>query len=132
MACPFRALAFGVCTEGGALGYDEGAFQARGNEDEDEEEEEFARMLRVTRGRAGWQVEGVYPRTFSLLSIAVPLAVAVLGYAADDPLQVTERDLPRFPAVEPAQAIKTFQVKPGFHLELAASEPNLASPIAAC
>jgi hypothetical protein len=40
--------------------------------------------------------------------------------------------LPRFPPVEPADAVKTFQVRPGFHVELVASEPLIASPIAAC
>src|SRR6266478_1733704 len=43
---------------------------------------------------------------------------------------VTSNDLPRFPAVEPKDALKTFEVKKGFHLEIAACEPNLASPIA--
>src|SRR5438093_13779699 len=43
---------------------------------------------------------------------------------------VTSNDLPRFPAVEPKDALKTFQVKKGFHIELAASEPNVASPVA--
>src|SRR5258706_9656326 len=43
---------------------------------------------------------------------------------------VTAADLPRIPAVEPRDALKTFQVKPGFHIELAASEPHVASPVA--
>src|SRR5438094_1691493 len=43
---------------------------------------------------------------------------------------VTSNDLPRFPAVEPKDALKTFHVKKGFHIELAASEPNVASPVA--
>ena len=43
---------------------------------------------------------------------------------------VSSNDLPRFPPVEPRDAIKTFQIERGFHLELAASEPNLASPVA--
>jgi putative membrane-bound dehydrogenase-like protein len=43
---------------------------------------------------------------------------------------VTSNDLPRFPAVEATNALKTFRVKPGFHLELAACEPNIASPVA--
>src|SRR4051812_15966468 len=40
--------------------------------------------------------------------------------------------LPRTPAVEPKDALGTFQVKPRFHLELAASEPLVVDPIAMC
>src|SRR5882724_2733951 len=50
------------------------------------------------------------------------------GWSAEP--TVSSNDLPRFPAVEPKDALKTFEVKKGFHLELAASEPTLASPIA--
>ena len=40
------------------------------------------------------------------------------------------KDLPRYPAVEPAKAIATWKVKPGFKLELAANEPLVRDPIA--
>ena len=40
------------------------------------------------------------------------------------------KDLPRYPAIEPKDAIATWQVKKGFHLELAANEPQVRSPIA--
>ena len=40
------------------------------------------------------------------------------------------KDLPRYPAVEPAQAIGTWKVKPGFKLELAAHEPQVRDPVA--
>ncbi|MBL9186843.1 MAG: c-type cytochrome [Opitutaceae bacterium] len=40
------------------------------------------------------------------------------------------KDLPRYPAVEPQDAIATWQVKPGFKLELAAAEPLVRDPIA--
>jgi putative membrane-bound dehydrogenase-like protein len=43
---------------------------------------------------------------------------------------VTSNDLPRFPANEPKDALKTFQIKKGFHIEIAACEPNIASPVA--
>lgn len=43
-----------------------------------------------------------------------------------------EKDLPRYPAVEPKDAIATWQVKKGFKLELAANEPQVRSPIAVC
>jgi putative membrane-bound dehydrogenase-like protein len=40
------------------------------------------------------------------------------------------KDLPRYPPVEPARAIATWKVKPGFKLELAAHEPLVRDPIA--
>ena len=43
--------------------------------------------------------------------------------------EVTAKELPRFPAVEPAKALETFQVKKGFRLELVAAEPLVASPV---
>ena len=49
-----------------------------------------------------------------------------VGGAAIDPT----KDLPRYPAVEPKDAIATWQVKKGFKLELAAHEPQVRSPIA--
>src|SRR2546423_7421326 len=43
---------------------------------------------------------------------------------------VNPKDLPRFPPVEPADAIKTFTVKEGFKIELAAAEPLVVDPVA--
>ncbi len=40
------------------------------------------------------------------------------------------RDLPRYPAVEPKDAIGTWKVKPGFKLQFTAHEPQVRSPIA--
>lgn len=40
------------------------------------------------------------------------------------------KDLPRYPAVEPKDAIATWQVKKGFKLQLTANEPQVRSPIA--
>ncbi|MGH6831226.1 MAG: PVC-type heme-binding CxxCH protein [Methylocella sp.] len=40
------------------------------------------------------------------------------------------KDLPRYPAVEPKDAIATFQIKKGFKLEFAAHEPQVRSPVA--
>src|SRR5687767_12046066 len=48
------------------------------------------------------------------------------GAVAVDP----GKDLPRYPAIEPAGAIATWKVKPGFKLELAAHEPLVRDPIA--
>jgi putative membrane-bound dehydrogenase-like protein len=43
---------------------------------------------------------------------------------------VDEKDLPRFPPVEIADAVKTFQVKEGFKIQLAAAEPLVVDPVA--
>ncbi len=39
-------------------------------------------------------------------------------------------ELPRIPATEPAQAVATFEVEPGFELDLVAHEPLVTDPIA--
>jgi len=39
-------------------------------------------------------------------------------------------DLPRVPPTEPDKALATFKVKPGFRVELAATEPNVRDPVA--
>jgi putative membrane-bound dehydrogenase-like protein len=64
---------------------------------------------------------------FSACALFLPFA---WSHAAEP--TVTSNDLPRFPANEPKDALKTFKVKPGFHLEIAACEPNIASPVAMC
>ncbi len=46
--------------------------------------------------------------------------------------EVRAEDLPRTKPVEPVDAIKTFQVRKGFHIELAAAEPLVIDPIAMC
>lgn len=43
---------------------------------------------------------------------------------------ISSNDLPRFPPLSPAAALESFQVKNGFHLELVAAEPEIASPVA--
>ena len=68
--------------------------------------------------------------------VSVPYIIALLlvcgnSIRAAEPT-LTSNDLPRFPAIEPKDALKTFQVKKGFHLEIAACEPNIASPVALC
>lgn len=57
------------------------------------------------------------------------LVCSNLQLIAADP-EVTAKDLPRAPFVPPKDAVGTIRVKPGFHVELAASEPNVASPVA--
>jgi putative membrane-bound dehydrogenase-like protein len=45
---------------------------------------------------------------------------------------VKPEDLPRIKPTEPADAVKTFKVRPGFHIELVAAEPLVVDPIAMC
>ncbi|MEA3207043.1 MAG: hypothetical protein QOE70_100 [Chthoniobacter sp.] len=59
------------------------------------------------------------------------MALATAASHAEPP-GVDARELPRFSAVEPAQALETFKVKHGFHLELVAAEPLVVDPIAVC
>src|SRR5436190_1641543 len=40
------------------------------------------------------------------------------------------KDLPRFPPVASSNALGTFQLRKGFHLELVAAEPMVTDPIA--
>lgn len=63
------------------------------------------------------------------LSLAAALLVRGLVLHAEEP-DLRPEELPHLPAVEPAQALATFQVKPGFRLEYAAHEPEVMDPIA--
>jgi len=63
-----------------------------------------------------------------LRTALVLLSCAFASPAAEPP--ITKQDLPRIPAVEPTNALSTFRIRSGFHLELVASEPNIASPVA--
>src|SRR3954469_8972693 len=67
----------------------------------------------------------------SILLARVAAVASMIGVASRgaEPT-VTEQDLPRVKATEPKDALKTFQVRPGFHLELAAAEPLVIDPIA--
>jgi putative membrane-bound dehydrogenase-like protein len=44
------------------------------------------------------------------------------------PPALDRAELVRYPAVEPANAVGTFKVRPGFHLELVAAEPLVVDP----
>ncbi|MBA4146531.1 MAG: c-type cytochrome [Verrucomicrobia bacterium] len=66
-----------------------------------------------------------------LLSALFAISFSATGFAQDKPPAIDPaRDLPSFPAVEVADAVGTFQIKPGFRLELIASEPLVVDPIA--
>src|SRR5437764_2933261 len=66
---------------------------------------------------------------FGLASLLV-LSAALAGAA--DPAKDKDyaAELPRIPPTEPADALKTFKLRPGFRIELVAAEPLLRSPVA--
>lgn len=57
------------------------------------------------------------------------LLFACASILAAEP-EVDPKDLPRFPALSPSEAVKSFVIREGFKVELAASEPNIGSPVA--
>ena len=63
-----------------------------------------------------------------VLSVAVILTSLLPDSRAAAP-ELKPEDLPRVPAVEKSNVFKTFQIKSGFHLELAATEPLVFDPI---
>jgi len=75
-----------------------------------------------------------------MLVVATLMAAVVSGAAEganDEPKSqggAAQKDyaaeLPRTPLKDPAEALKAFAVRPGFHVELAAAEPLLRSPVA--
>lgn len=68
-------------------------------------------------------------KTALFYSLVVLLAPAVARAQKAD--QDFSQELPRIPPVEPADALTTFAVAPGFHLEMVASEPLVSDPVAA-
>lgn len=65
-----------------------------------------------------------------LMSGAVAVSWVLSSLAA--PPELKPEDLPRVPPVEITNVMKTFQVKKGFHLEIAAAEPLVMDPIEIC
>ena len=57
-------------------------------------------------------------------------AAPVANDEADSADRDYSADLTRIPPTEPDAALKTFQIEPGFRMELAAAEPNVADPVA--
>jgi len=69
-----------------------------------------------------------------VLTCAILLVARAQGglLAASDAPEAEETDLPRIPPVEVAEALGTFQLRPGFRLELVAAEPLVRDPIELC
>src|SRR5205823_4355742 len=61
------------------------------------------------------------------LGTALLLPMFHSGAAADKDYSA---ELPRIPPKEPADALKSFKLRPGFRIELVASEPLIRSPVA--
>ncbi len=84
------------------------------------------------------QLESRLRATLIILLSVIPIAVAVQSPAAEPPRQPVHTsksladELPRVPPVGGDKALKTFDVQGGFHLELVAIEPQVASPVDAC
>jgi putative membrane-bound dehydrogenase-like protein len=75
------------------------------------------------------------PICFLLVILISSLSQTKPSRAAAPPASeptVEAKDLPRVPATSSADALKTFKVRPGFKLELAAAEPEVIDPIAMC
>lgn len=62
----------------------------------------------------------------------VPLLIPFLPLvtlAQEAELEISAEEFPRVPAVEPADVMSTFELEPGFQLQLAAHEPDVMDPI---
>src|SRR2546421_10691566 len=64
--------------------------------------------------------------------LVIFVACAASANAATTEPTVKKEDLPRVPPTEARDVMQTFKVRPGFHLELVASEPSVVDPIAMC
>ena len=63
----------------------------------------------------------------SLICAAITLAASALSAAEPRP---QAGEMPRIKPLEPAAALSSFQVRPGFEMELVAAEPMVADPMA--
>ena len=70
-------------------------------------------------------------RNWLKLGSGLALILGVGAFAADDKDDDLAKELPRIPAVSTDQALKSFQIHPGFQMVLAASEPVVLDPVSA-
>jgi len=82
----------------------------------------LALAMAMVAGRAAETPPAATPKTRVTYSEAYGAAAKATSVAAGD--------LPRFPPVPADRALETFRIRRGFRLELAASEPDVASPVA--
>ncbi|HEX2747202.1 MAG TPA: PVC-type heme-binding CxxCH protein [Verrucomicrobiales bacterium] len=69
------------------------------------------------------------PSRFSPLFLCVPLLSSSMAASAAEP-EVNAGELPRVPPMTPEKALASFKIRPGFRIELAACEPEVADPVA--
>src|SRR4051812_8930087 len=86
----------------------------------------------LARFRYGSSPPMRFPLALRIFLVFVLALVVDRLARAQAPLAVDPKELPRFAAVETKDAAASFQVRPGFHIELAAGEPLVTSPIAVC
>ncbi len=67
----------------------------------------------------------------TFISAVLVSSLSAVDYKGDpDGPEANAKDMPRIPATSPKKAVKTFEVKKGFEIELAASEPLVMDPVA--
>lgn len=66
-----------------------------------------------------------------LITFSVFIFASLTAHGQEERV-VTKADMPRLPHVEPADAIKSFELAAGFSIELVAAEPFVSDPVDAC
>lgn len=78
----------------------------------------------------GSNAPNVIPKRSIALALCISALLPVAEFRFSEAAEPELKELPRFPALDPAPAKASFVLREGFQIELAASEPNVASPVA--
>ena len=62
------------------------------------------------------------------LSVAIAVAIPFLGWCAEP--QKSSNEVARVPSADASKALASFQIKPGFRLEIVAGPPLIEAPVA--
>src|SRR2546425_4199919 len=65
----------------------------------------------------------------ALAGLALVLGAADLARAEEEDSATLAGELPRLKPLEPAEALRSFRLAPGFQIELVAAEPLVVSPV---